>query len=100
MHTTKALLGRGSVSTNHGQQRILKHSTPDLLTYIQKAVQTGIYRSNEEIEEMNQQLQEKPQELKRIRWHVPRGSKIHDYPREYEILSLNPPAPSTAQLID
>ena len=93
MHTTKVLLGRGSVSTNHGQQRILKHSTPDLLTYIQKAVQTGIYRSNEEIEEMNQQLQEKPQELKRIRWHVPRGSKIHDYPREYEILSLNPPAP-------
>jgi hypothetical protein len=93
MHSTKALLGRGSVSTHHGQQRILKYSTPDLLTYIQKAVQTGIYRSNEEMEAMNQMLQDKPQELKRIRWHVPRGSKIHDYPREYEILSLNPPAP-------
>lgn len=31
--------------------------------------------------------------MKRIRWHVPRGSKIHDYPAEYEILSLNPPSP-------
>lgn len=93
MHSSKVVLGRGSISTNHGQQRILKHSTPDLLTYIQKAVQTGIYRSNEEIEEMNQKLQENPQDLKRIRWHVPRGSKIQDYPREYEILSLNPPAP-------
>lgn len=93
MHSTKVVLGRGSVSTHHGQQRILKHSTPDLLTYIQKAVQTGIYRSNEEIEEMNQKLQDSPTDLKRIRWHVPRGSKIEDYPKEYEILSLNPPAP-------
>lgn len=93
MHSTKALLGRGSVSTHHGQQRILKHSTPDLITYIQKAVQTGIYRSNEEIEEMNELLQDSPSDLKRIRWHVPRGSKIQDYPKEYEILSLNPPAP-------
>jgi hypothetical protein len=93
MHSTKALLGRGSVSTHHGQQRILKHSTPDLLTYIQKAVQSGIYRSNEEIEEMNQLLQDSPSDLKRIRWHVPRGSKIQEYPKEYEILSLNPPAP-------
>lgn len=65
------------------------------LTYIlfDQAVQTGIYRSNEEIQEMNQHLQEDPTELKRIRWHVPRGSKIHDYPAEYEILSLNPPEP-------
>ena len=31
--------------------------------------------------------------MKRIRWHVPRGSKIHDYPAEYDILSLNPPSP-------
>ncbi len=93
MHSSKVLLGRGSISTSHGQQRILKHGTPDLLTYLQKAVQTGIYRSNEEIEEMNQRLQENPQDLKRTRWHVPRGSKIQDYPKEYEILSLNPPAP-------
>lgn len=56
-------------------------------------MQTGIYRSNEEIEEMNQQLREDPTDIKRIRWHVPRGSKIHDYPAEYEILSLNPPSP-------
>lgn len=93
MHSSKVLLGRGSVSTAHGQQRILKHGTPDLLTYIQKAVQTGVYRSNEEIEEMNQSLQDNPQDWKRIRWHVPRGSNIQDYPKEYQILSLNPPAP-------
>ena len=42
---------------------------------------------------MNANLAENPSELKRIRWNVPRGSKIHDYPKEYEILSLNPPAP-------
>eukprot|EP00980_Cylindrotheca_fusiformis_P026453 scaffold16189_cov125-Cylindrotheca_fusiformis.AAC.9 len=42
---------------------------------------------------MNQHLQEDPTDIKRIRWHVPRGSKIHDYPAEYEILTLNPPSP-------
>ncbi|CAJ1968814.1 unnamed protein product [Cylindrotheca closterium] len=93
MHSTRVILGRGAISTHHGQKRILKHSTPDLVTYIRKAVQTGIYRSNEEIEEMNQHLKDDPTDLKRIRWHVPRGSKIHDYPAEYEILSLNPPSP-------
>ena len=86
-------MGRGTISTSHGQIRILKHATPDLLTYIQKAVQTGVYRSSEEIEEMNQKLKENPSELRRVRWNVQRGSKIQDYPREYEILSLNPPSP-------
>jgi len=84
-------MGRGSVSTKHGQIKILKHPTENLLTYIQKAVQTGIYRSNEEIEEMNKNLKENPTDLRRVRWNVERGSKIQDYPREYEILSLNPP---------
>ncbi len=93
MFATRAVKGRGSISTSHGQIKILKHSTPDLLTYIQKAVQTGVYRSNEEIEEMNQRLRNSPADLKRVRWNVPRGSKIQDYPKEYEILSLNPPAP-------
>eukprot|EP00534_Pseudo-nitzschia_fraudulenta_P009889 CAMPEP_0201151590 /NCGR_PEP_ID=MMETSP0851-20130426/12478_1 /ASSEMBLY_ACC=CAM_ASM_000631 /TAXON_ID=183588 /ORGANISM="Pseudo-nitzschia fraudulenta, Strain WWA7" /LENGTH=647 /DNA_ID=CAMNT_0047428473 /DNA_START=26 /DNA_END=1969 /DNA_ORIENTATION=+ len=86
-------MGRGSISTSHGQIRILKHATPDLLTYIQKAVKTGIYRSSEEIEEMNQKLKDSPSDLRRVRWNVQRGSKIQDYPREYEILSLNPPSP-------
>jgi len=86
-------MGRGTISTSHGQIRILKHATPDLLTYIQKATQTGVYRSSEEVEEMNQQLKENPSDLRRIRWNVQRGSKIQDYPREYEILSLNPPSP-------
>jgi hypothetical protein len=93
MFATRAVKGRGSISTSHGQIKILKHSTPDLLTYIQKAVQTGVYRSNEEIEEMNLRLKDSPADLKRVRWHVPRGSKIQDYPKEYEILSLNPPIP-------
>lgn len=86
-------MGRGTISTSHGQIRILKHATPDLLTYIQKAVQTGVYRSSEEIEEMNQKLKENPSDMRRVRWNVQRGSKIQDYPREYEILSLNPPTP-------
>lgn len=86
-------MGRGTISTSHGQIRILKHATPDLLTYIQKAVKTGVYRSSEEIEEMNKKLKENPSDLRRVRWNVQRGSKIQDYPREYEILSLNPPSP-------
>jgi len=93
MQPTRIVMGRGSISTSHGQIRILKHATPDLLTYIRKAVQTGVYRSSEEIEEMNQQLKENPTDLRRVRWNVQRGSKIQDYPKEYEILSLNPPAP-------
>ncbi|VEU40839.1 unnamed protein product [Pseudo-nitzschia multistriata] len=93
MQSTKIAMGRGSISTSHGQIRILKHATPDLLTYIQKAVQTGVYRSSDEIEEMNQKLRDSPSDLRRVRWNVQRGSKIQDYPKEYEILSLNPPAP-------
>ncbi|KAL3916433.1 MAG: hypothetical protein SGILL_005180 [Bacillariaceae sp.] len=93
MQSSRILMGRGSVSTNHGQIKILKHSTPDLVTYIQKAVQTGVYRSSEEIEEMNKSLKENPTELRRIRWNVRRGSWIKDYPKEYQILSLNPPPP-------
>lgn len=93
MFATRAVKGRGSITTNHGQVKILKHSTPDLLTYIQKAVQTGVYRSSEEIEEMNQRLKDSPTDLRRVRWNVSRGSKIQDYPKEYEILSLNPPTP-------
>lgn len=93
MQSTKIAMGRGTISTSHGQIRILKHGTPDLLTYIQKAVQTGVYRSSDEIEEMNQKLRDNPSDLRRIRWNVQRGSKIQDYPKEYEILSLNPPRP-------
>lgn len=87
------MMGRGSISTTHGQSRILKHPTPDILTYIQKAVKTGVYRTTEEIEFMNQELKENSSDLRRIRWNVRRGSKITDYPKEYEILSLNPPSP-------
>ena len=93
MFASWVTMGRGSITTNHGQIKILKHSTPDLVTYIQKAVQTGVYRSSEEIAEMNQRLKDSPTDLRRVRWNVPRGSKIQDYPKEYEILSLNPPSP-------
>jgi hypothetical protein len=92
MQSTRIVMGRGNVSTSHGQIKILKHSTPDLVTYIQRAVKSGVYRSNEEIEEMNKKLKENPTDLRRVRWNVHRGSKITDYPKEYEILTLNPPA--------
>jgi hypothetical protein len=85
-------MGRGTISTAHGQSRILKR-LPDIISYIQKAVKAGTYRTNEEIEQMNQKLLKDPTDLKRLRWNVQRGSKIQDYPLEYEIMSLNPPAP-------
>ncbi|KAG7346071.1 hypothetical protein IV203_005139 [Nitzschia inconspicua] len=93
MQSTRIVMGRGNVSTSHGQIKILKHSTPDLVTYIQRAVKSGVYRSKEEIEQMNKSLKENPTDLRRIRWNVQRGSKIVDYPKEYEILTLNPPPP-------
>ena len=85
-------MGRGMVSTHHGQTRILKR-LPDMITYIQKSVKAGTYRTNEEIREMNQKLKETPTDLKRLRWNLQRGSKIQDYPIEYEIMTLNPPTP-------
>ena len=99
MQATRVLMmghnkkGRGMISTKHGQRRILKYPTSDLISYMQKAVKSGIYRSHDEIEAMNNELKGNPTDLRRIRWHVPRGSKIQDYPEEYEILSLNPPEP-------
>jgi hypothetical protein len=80
------------VTTHGGQRRILK-KTPDLLTYIQKAVKSGTYRSTREIEEMNRNLSDNPVDMKRLRWNLHRGSSIQDYPVEYEIMSLNPPSP-------
>ena len=100
MHTTLIRLGRGNISTHHGQIKILKNGslggssgTNDLLSYIRRSVKAGTYRTQDEIEEMNQKLQDNPMDLRRVRWNVARGSKIQDYPIEYQILSLNPPAP-------
>ena len=100
MHATLIRLGRGNISTHHGQIKILKNGslggssgTNDLLSYIRRSVKAGTYRTQDEIEEMNQQLQDNPMDLRRVRWNVTRGSKIQDYPVEYQILSLNPPAP-------
>jgi hypothetical protein len=90
MHSTRITMGRGVASTHHGQQRILKR-LPDLISYIQKAVKAGTYRTTEEIRDMNKKLEENPTDMKRLRWNLQRGSKIQDYPLEYEIMSLNPP---------
>ena len=85
-------MGRGSISTKGGQRRILKQ-VPDLVTYIQKSVKAGTYRTIREVEDMNKRLSENPVDIKRLRWNLNRGSNIHDYPLEYEIMSLNPPRP-------
>ena len=90
MYSTKIVMGRGSVSTKGGQRRILKQS-PDLVTYIEKAVKAGTYRTVREVEEMNNRLSENPVDVKRLRWNLHRGSSIQDYPLEYEVMSLNPP---------
>ena len=85
-------MGRGTVSTVAGQNRILKQPM-DLISYIQKAVKAGVYRTQEEIEEMNGQLRESPADIRHVRWNVHRGSNIQDYPLEYEVMTLNPPLP-------
>mmetsp|Transcript_11448 Transcript_11448/g.27330 ORF Transcript_11448/g.27330 Transcript_11448/m.27330 type:complete len:745 (+) Transcript_11448:56-2290(+) len=100
MHGTLIRLGRGNISTHHGQIKILKNGslggssgTNDLLSYIRRSTKAGTYRTQDEIQEMNQTLQDNPMDLRRVRWNMVRGSKIEDYPVEYQILSLNPPAP-------
>ena len=84
------------ISTHGGQRRLLK--TPiDPAEHIRRAVETGIYRTSDEINAMmrDRELQRDSvkQVMRRFRQDIVRGASIHDYPTEYMIVRHNPPPP-------
>jgi hypothetical protein len=112
------------ISTHGGMRRILKRRVgagDGYLTYIRQAVESGTYRTTEEIDEMlraraavyglsavdmNQPDFEQDDgsgitDLKsvmgRFRQDIHRGSSVVDYPKEYLILRQHPPFPEPAR---
>lgn len=103
MHRTLALRKGGrSISTRHGQRRILKY-IPPVKEYIEKAVQTGVYRTGDEIDAAMEALRmghsgsqavlEPRVAVSRFRRDIIRGTEVQDYPPEYHILCQHPPLP-------
>lgn len=83
------------VSTASGLRRILKRkeSVPE---FIRKAVETGVYRTHNEIKALKKKLRENDdlrEVIERFRQDAVRGSNVHDYPGEYLILQQHPPFP-------
>jgi len=79
-----------------GMRRILKRGMP-AHEYIKKGVETGVYRTNEELAQVMKERSESADDLRiimrRFRQDIVRGTSIHDYPDEYLILEQHPPIP-------
>ena len=86
----------GMVSTVAGQRRILKRNIT-VIEFIRRAVESGVYRTPEEMAIIRKQRQDGVEDLRtimtRLRQDVVRGSLIQDYPREYLIMEQHPPIP-------
>jgi hypothetical protein len=83
-------------STHHGMRRILKQKG-SVANYIRQAVESGVYRTNEELAQVWKDRRESADDLRtvmrRFRQDIVRGSNIQDYPVEYQILQQHPPVP-------
>lgn len=75
-------------------RRMLKHPGP-VHEYIRQAVQSGTYRTQDEIALMKNPEDSEDGRItaRRLRHNLVRGSSIHDYPAEYVILQQHPPFP-------
>jgi hypothetical protein len=76
-------------STAGGMRRILKRKG-SVVDYIQKAVETGVYRSEEELQaciEARRDADDLSSVMRRFRQDVIRGTYVHDYPTEYRFVS-------------
>jgi len=77
-------------------RRILKNKG-SVNNYIRQAVESGVYRSHEELEKVWKERANSEDELyvimRRFRQDIVRGSNIADYPAEYLILQQHPPIP-------
>ena len=84
------------VTIRSGMRRILKRPLPSH-EYIKKAVETGVYRTGEELTAVMKERESSVDDLRtimrRFRQDIVRGTSIHDYPTEYLILEQHPPIP-------
>ena len=84
------------VSTAGGMRRILKNKGT-VANYIRQAVESGSYRSEEELQAVYKERRDSADDLKtimrRFRQDIVRGTAVHDYPIEYRILQQHPPIP-------
>jgi hypothetical protein len=84
------------VSTTGGMRRILKNKGT-VANYIRQAVESGSYRSEEELQAVYKERRDSADDLKtimrRFRQDIVRGTAVHDYPVEYRILQQHPPIP-------
>ena len=78
-------------TTHHGMRRILKRR-PAVVDYIRQSVETGVFQDFEANNPNN----------RRNRYQQQQGSQFGDgvpqYPKYYEILSLNPPIPQPPKI--
>lgn len=83
-------------STVGGQRRILKRHG-SVVDFIRRAVESGVYRTDDELDQVRKERREGTDDLRvimrRFRQDIVRGSSIHDYPVEYLILQQHPPIP-------
>ena len=83
-------------STVGGMRRILKNKG-STIDYIRQAVETGVYRTQDELEKVWKERRDSTDDLhvimRRFRQDIVRGSAIQDYPDEYLILQQHPPIP-------
>jgi hypothetical protein len=84
------------VSTSGGMRRILKNKGT-VANYIRQAVESGSYRSEEEMQKVYKERRDSADDLKtvmrRFRQDIIRGTSVLDYPIEYRILQQHPPIP-------
>jgi hypothetical protein len=78
------------VSTSGGMRRILKNKGT-VANYIRQAVESGSYRSEEELQAVYKERRDSADDLKtimrRFRQDIVRGTAVHDYPIEYRIFA-------------
>jgi hypothetical protein len=98
-NTSKAL--QAVITTKGGMRRILKRGIPTI-DFIRLAVETGVYRTHEEIEQLKKERRESSEDLRiimnRFRQDIIRGSYIQDYPTEYLIMNQHPPIPDPPRI--
>lgn len=89
------------VTLRSGMRRILKRPLP-AHEYIKKAVESGVYRTGEELTAVMKERESSVDDLRtimrRFRQDIVRGTSIHDYPTEYLILEQHPPIPDPPRI--
>jgi hypothetical protein len=81
-------------TTHHGMRRILKRR-PAVVDYIRQSVETGVFHdleANNPNNRRNNRYQQQQQQGSQF------GDGVPQYPKYYEILSLNPPIPQPPKI--